>query len=71
MIKIVYYVPAAKETEEDKWLSELKVYPAKWNFRDLRTDENMIGFGVIVGPDSALMIKLRHTLQLQTDYRQR
>ena len=71
MIKMLYYVlPAEKETEL-QWLHDQKVYPACQDMFDWVKGVPMVGFGVIVGPETALAIKLRHKLQAQAEYKQR
>lgn len=67
----MYYVmPADKETEL-QWLHEQKVYPACQEIFDWKKGIPVIGFGVIVSPETALAIKLRHALEAQAEYKQR
>lgn len=71
MITLVYYVSPTEKNAELEWLRDQKVFPAvteSWNWN---TDSAVIKFGVIVNPEAALAIKLRHRLELQIAYRQR
>lgn len=71
MITIVYKIdPADRESERD-WLREQKVYPTFTDRWDWNTGKAYTWVGVIVSPDAALSIKLRHKLDLQKEYRQR
>ena len=71
MITLVYYVSPAEKNAELEWLRDQKVFPAVADHWDWKTGAQLIKFGVIVGPESALAIKLRHKLEMQADYRQR
>ena len=62
--------PALKGTEL-QWLHDQKVYPACQDLFDWKTDTPVIGFGVIVNPETALAIKLRYKLEMQSEYKQR
>ena len=71
MITLVYYVNPAEKNAELEWLRDQKVFPAVADHWDWKTGAQLVKFGVIVSPDSALAIKLRHKLEIQADYRQR
>lgn len=71
MITLVYYVSPGEKTAELEWLRDQKVYPAVADHWDWKTGEQMFKFGAIVTPEAALAIKLRHKLEIQTDYKQR
>lgn len=71
MIKMFYHVSLEERATELKWLHEQKVYPACQEIMDWKTGKSVVGIGMIVNPETALAIKLRHKLDLQTEYRQR
>jgi hypothetical protein len=71
MIKMIYTVDADKKAGELEWLREQKIFPAVEEDWDWRTSKKIAHFGVIVSPEAALTLKLRHKLDLQDDYRQR
>lgn len=69
MIRITYTIPSERKAVELEWLDAIGVYPG---IKDVIKDGKLLSkIGVIVNPDIALMIKLRHKLDLQEDYRQR
>lgn len=54
---IIYRVPCDLKEEEKQWLNSQKIYPAmKDSFMGVMTS-----FGVIVGTEVELAIKLRHS----------
>jgi hypothetical protein len=65
MFKIIYRVPAEEKDREVEWLHEQMVFPAMTTNYDFKTGREFIMFGVIVGNDAALSIKLRHKLDSQ------
>ncbi len=71
MIQIIYCVPPAEQDSEIKWLHNQKVYPSISTVWDYIANQHSVAFGVIVNPEIALLIKLRHKLDVQTNYRQR
>lgn len=71
MITLIYTVDVEKRNEELEWLRDIKVFPAMEEAWDWRTNKPVIKVGVIVSPESALTIKLRHKLEMQVDYKQR
>lgn len=71
MITITYHLRPEQKNEEIDWLRMQKVFPAVRDFWDFETGNPIVQFGVIVNPEMALLIKLRHKLDLQKDYRQR
>lgn len=71
MIKIIYLIKAEEKDTELQWLRLQKVYPSCANFIDRIKNIPMVAIGVIVGPEAALSIKLRHKLEMQVDYFQR
>lgn len=71
MITLIYYVTLAEKNAEIEWLRNQKIYPAIADHWDWKTNTQLVKFGAIVNPESALAIKLRHKLELQADYRQR
>jgi hypothetical protein len=71
MITLVYYVRPAEKNAELEWLRDQKIFPGVAEHWDWKTNLPMVKFGVIVSPDAALAIKLRHKLEVQADYKQR
>ena len=71
MIKMLYYVEPSQKEIELQWLHEQKVYPACQDMFDWKKGVPIIGIGVIVSPETALAIKLRHKLEIQSEYKQR
>lgn len=65
MITIRYHVNKNDRSAELEWLLEQKIYPS------VRDWDNVSEFGMIVSPEAAVAIKLRHKLDTQTEYRQR
>ncbi len=70
MITIIYQIAPEQKDSEIAWLKEQKIFPAVTNYYDWRENKAAIKIGVIVAPDAALAIKLRHKLDLQVSYRQ-
>lgn len=75
MIKIIYTVALDKKEIEVAWLKMQGVVPATkddihWPY-DQKEPKYITRIGVIVDCDAALSIKLRHNLDLQTNYKQR
>ena len=68
MHSIIYTVDPAEREAELAWLKEQKVFPAIRDDWDWFTNRPVLRFGVIVGSEAALAIKLRHKLDLQKDY---
>lgn len=71
MIALMYMVEPKDAPTEKEWLRTLKVYPTSEMYSNWIDNKLYVRFGMIVSPDVALMIKLRHPLQLQTQYKQR
>lgn len=71
MIKLIYTVAKDKREEELEWLAEQKVFPSIQPAWDWKKEEEVLHFGMIVSPEAALSIKLRHNLTMQTTYKQR
>jgi len=68
MITIAYTVAPENVEDEKDWLRLQKVIPTIEQDWDWVKNKPIIRFGMIVGPDAALAIKLRHNLDLQTKY---
>lgn len=68
MITLIYHTLPEKKQEELQWLHEQKIYPAVEDYHDWIKNITFIRFGVIVSPEQALNIKLRHNLDQQKDY---
>ena len=64
MIKIIYTIPYENKEAELSWLNTNKVYPS---CLDLFLNKKTM-VGVIVNPETALVIGLRHRLDSQTKY---
>jgi hypothetical protein len=71
MIKVIYTVDYTKKQEEIDWLKLQKIYPATEDRYDWATQKALVMFGVIVSPEAAMGIKLRHKLDMHTEYRQK
>ena len=71
MITLIYTVEPKDAPAEKEWLRSIKVYPSYEDYTDWIQGKTYVRFCVIVPPDTALVIKLRHPLQLQQDYFQR
>jgi hypothetical protein len=71
MISLVYLVRPNDVPAEKEWLRELKIYPSTEDYYDWIENKQYVRFGMIVSPETAVSIKLRHPLQLQANYRQR
>jgi len=71
MISLVYDVSLENTDAEKEWLKELKIYPSTVHVWDAGLGKVVTKFGVIVSPDAAVFIKLRHPLQLQQHWKQR
>jgi hypothetical protein len=71
MIKIIYKITPEERETELEWLRDQKIFPSCQNSIDWITGKDIVHIGVIVSPDAALAIKLRHNLDSQTEYRQR
>jgi hypothetical protein len=71
MIKIIYDIEINEKEAEIAWLREQKVYPSCVAAFSNKTGALIYKIGVIVNTESALAIKLRHKLELQTEYKQR
>jgi hypothetical protein len=68
MQKIVYTIPLEDKEIELDWLYDQHIFPAIQVYYDWKLEKEKIRIGVIVGNEAALSIKLRHKLDLQTNY---
>lgn len=72
MITLIYTVEPEQQAAEIAWLKQMHVFPSYQKYYDRSHDYKLLSrFAVIVTPDAALSIKLRHPLQFQADYKQR
>jgi hypothetical protein len=71
MISLVYSIAPELQESETAWLRAQKVYPAVQHGWDWDKLTPTVKMGVIVSPEQALSIKLRHKIDKQGDYRQR
>ena len=71
MITLIYTINPEDATAEKEWLREMRVFPGTEQYHDWIANKMYIRFCVIVPPDTALAVKLRHPLQFQVEYKQR
>ena len=71
MIKLIYHINKEDQAAELEWLREQKIFPGYEEHYDWLTKHTVIRFGVIVSPEQALSVKLRHKLDMQQEYRQK
>lgn len=71
MITLIYTIAPEDKESELEWLNEQKIFPSIQESYDWAQDKQILMIGMIVNPESALLIKLRHKLQFQQEYRQR
>ncbi len=69
MNTLIYRVAEDKLEDEMEWLKTFHVYPAQNRAFDYDKREYYFQLGMIVDEETALSIKLRHPLQLQSEYR--
>jgi poly-beta-hydroxyalkanoate depolymerase len=65
MIKLVYYVDEEAHDREIDWLRAQSIFAASHNSGN---GTRKVIIGVIVTPESALAIKLRHQIAHQSEY---
>lgn len=70
MITIVYAVKPQLAEAEKEWLKEQKIYPAVQDSWDSAGNPT-VRFAMILPPDTAMLVKLRHKIDLQKNYFQR
>lgn len=71
MISMIYEITPQQAPSERAWLKEEQVFPSERFHWSNKAGTLMSQFGVIVSPEIAVLIKLRHPLQFQGKYRQR
>ena len=71
MLTLIYMVDPKDAAAEKAWLKDMQIFPGTQNYHEWIANKAYIRFCVIVPPDAALAVKLRHPLQLQKQYRQR
>jgi hypothetical protein len=71
MITIVYSVEPERAEDEMEWLRLQKVTASFEMDYDWVKDKPVVRFVMIVNPDAALAIKLRHNLDMQFQYKPR
>lgn len=71
MQKLVYYISPEEKNRELEWLREQMIFPTMVDSYDWINQKWFVKVGVIVGKEAALSIKLKHKLELQTDYKQK
>lgn len=69
MITLTYRIPTDKKAEELDWLRSQKIFPGCEDYCDWVTQKMVVRVGVIVNPEQATAIKLRHKLDSQETYR--
>ena len=68
---MIYTVALNEKQSEIEWLNNQKIYPGCTDYYDWSTGKHLIKFGVIVSPEAALSIKLRHKLDKQELFKQK
>ena len=68
MIQMIYTIPPDQKETEVKWLREQRVYPGVENQYDWVNAREVTKIAVIVTPDMAMWIKLRHNLDHQGNW---
>ena len=68
MITLIYHIPYTQKYIELEWLHEQHIYPG---IREGWDNGPTVVFACIVSPETALVIKLRHKLDLQDNYEKR
>lgn len=71
MIRLIYVIEKDQLAAELDWLNDQKIYPAHEEFWDWGKEKTRVRIGAIIPDSSATLIKLRHNLQMQDEYRQR
>lgn len=71
MITLIYTVKPEEKQAELEWLKLQKIYPSVEDAIDWSTGKIVARFGMIVSPEAALPVKLRHKLDVQLDYRKK
>lgn len=71
MITLIYNVTPEQKDDEIRWLKEQKIYPASKEIWDWDKGAFMISLGMIVSPETAVFIKLRHKIDTQGEYRRK
>ena len=64
----MYLIEPTDADAEKAWLHTMQVYPAIQDYYDWIQDKMYVRIGLIVAPDTALAVKLRHPLQFQGEY---
>ena len=68
MIKLTYNVSLEEKDLEIKWLRDQKIYASWYEGFDWVSNKRSCVFGMIVTPEAASMIKLRHQITQQEEY---
>jgi len=68
MVILTFRVKPEDAPGEQAWLNEMKIYPSTESWFDWVADKRFIAFGMIVSPEAAVAIKLRHPTAHQTNY---
>ncbi len=71
MITLIYTIEPEEKANELEWLREQKIFPAIEEAYDWVKNKPILKVGMIVSPEAALSVKLRHKTQFQQEYRQR
>ena len=69
MNKLTYCVEQEDREREIEWLRDQRIYPVMQNIYDWEKNKSMIRIGVIVNNEMTVFIKLRHQVELQTNYK--
>jgi hypothetical protein len=65
MIQMIYTIRLDQKEEEVKWLRSQMIFPGVEDHYDWENGREVTKIAVIVPPDTAMWIKLRHTLDQQ------
>ena len=65
MIQLIYTIRPENKEKEIRWLHDQKIYPGIQNDFDWRENKPVVKIAVIVVPETATLIKLRHKLDIQ------
>jgi len=63
-----YRVDESQKEEEIAWLKSFNVFPATYDYYDWKVNKLSTMIGVIVSKESANLIKLKHSIDIQTNY---
>lgn len=71
MKTLIYVIKPEDKEAELEWLHDQKIYPAIEEAWDWTKNLPILKVGMIVSPETASLVVLRHNTQFQQDYKQR